>query len=184
MADSRESVSVADIEPEVATSINSDDNLLQSRGQDLETQSHQQEDAHSDNSLLPQNQDLQTQSHQTEDTYDPAPGSTTHDQISISQPSHDQFQALQVQYHVLMTAYLGLQQQSVALQSKSKRRNAELESSLSATLEKLKLSSFGAANIEGNDEMTCQYTGLPVYSVFATLFELLKPFVLDASLKP
>ena len=122
MADSRESVSVADIEPEVATSINSDDNLLQSRGQDLETQSHQQEDAHSDNSLLPQNQDLQTQSHQTEDTYDPAPGSTTHDQISISQPSHDQFQALQVQYHVLMTAYLGLQQQSVALQSKSKKK--------------------------------------------------------------
>ena len=105
MADSCESVNVADIEPEVATSINSDDNLLQSHRQDLEMQPQQPEDAHSDNSLLPQNQDLQTQSHQTEDTCDPAPGSTTHDQISISQPSHDQFQALQMQYHGLMTAY-------------------------------------------------------------------------------
>ena len=32
--------------------------------------------------------------------------------------------------------------------------------------------------------MICQYTGLPVYSVFTTLFDLLKPFVLDCSLKP
>ena len=32
--------------------------------------------------------------------------------------------------------------------------------------------------------MTCQYTGLPVYSVFTTLFDLLKPFVFDSALKP
>ena len=53
MADSCESVNLVDVEPEVATSINLDDNPLQSHGQDLETQSHQPEDAHSDNSLLP-----------------------------------------------------------------------------------------------------------------------------------
>ena len=137
MADSHESVNVADVEPEVATSINSDDIPLQSHGQNLGIQSHQPEDAHSDNSLLPQNQDLQTQSHQTENNCNPALGSTAHDQTSISQPSHDQFQALQMQYHMLMTVYIELQQQSVALQStcsKSKRRNAELESSLSTTL--------------------------------------------------
>ena len=55
---------------------------------------------------------------------------------------------------------------------------------MSFALGKLKLTSFGTANIEGNDEMTRQYTGLPVYSVFITLFDLLKSFVLDSSLKP
>jgi len=88
---------------------------------------------------------------------------------------------------MLITACLGLQQQSVALQntcSISKKRYEELESSFSTTLGKLKLSSFGATNIEGNDEMTCQYTDFPVYSVFITLFDLLKPFVFDSSLKP
>ena len=119
--------------------------------------------------LLLQSQDVEM--HHTED---PTPGLTVLAQhtMSISQPSHDQFQVLQVEYQMLMTAYLGLQQQSVALQhtcSNLKRRNEELESSLSFHLEKLKLTSFGAASIEGNDEMTRQYTGLPVYSVFSTL---------------
>jgi len=46
VADSHESVNVADVEPEVTTSINSDNNPLWLHGQ--EAQSHQPEDAHSD----------------------------------------------------------------------------------------------------------------------------------------
>ena len=49
---------------------------------------------------------------------------------------------------MLMTVYLGLQQQSVA---DKKWRTGK---SLSTTLGKLKLCSFGAANIERNDKMT------------------------------
>ena len=50
-------------------------------------------------------------------------------------------------------------------------------------LEKIRKEAFGYANIEVNDEKTCHYTGLPAYSVFTTLFDMLKPFALSLSSK-
>ena len=71
-----------------------------------------------------------------EGTSDPAPCSMDHGQHVMSA---SQSQALQIENQMLKTAYLGLQQQSIALQNKCSRlkgRNEELERSLSFALVK------------------------------------------------
>ena len=59
----------------------------------------------------------------------------------------------------------------------------KLKTSMCQALEKIRKEAFGYANIEVNDEKTCHYTGLPAYSVFTTLFDMLKPFALSLSSK-
>ena len=63
------------------------------------------------------------------------------------------------------------------------QKNKELKTSIGQALKEIRKEAFGYANIEENDEKTCHYTGLPTYSVFATLFDLLKPFVVSLSSK-
>ena len=75
---------------------------------------------------------------------------------------------------------------SVALQYKCNKldaKNKELKASVEQALNEIRSKAFGYANIEEDDEKTYHYTALPTYSVFTTLFGLLKPFVVSVSSK-
>ena len=94
-------------------------------------------------------------------------------------------QLLQMECHQLMTANTELLQKSAALQCECNElstENKELKESVGDTLEELRKETFGFTNIEESDEKTCHYTGLPTYSVFTTLFDLLKLSVISSSL--
>ena len=93
----------------------------------------------------------------------------------------NQYNALQMECYQLMAANTELLQKSVTLQHEYCNLNAqnkELRISVCQALKDVRKEAFGYANIEENDEKTCHYTGLPTYSVFTTLFDLLKPFVI------
>ena len=98
----------------------------------------------------------------------------------------DQNNSLQTECYYLRAANTELFHKSVALQyecNKLDAKNKELKTSMGQALKEIRKEAFGYANIEENDEKTCHYTGLPTYSVFATLFDLLKPFVVSSSSK-
>ena len=85
-----------------------------------------------------------------------------------------------------MAANTELLQKSVTLQHeccKLNAQNKELRTSVCQALKDVRKEAFGYANIEENDEKICHYTGLPTYSVFTTLFDLLKPFVIGHMLQ-
>ena len=98
----------------------------------------------------------------------------------------NQNNALQMECYQLMAANTELLQKSVILQReccKLNAQNKELRTSVCQALKDVRKEAFGYANIEENDEKTCHYTGLPTYSVFTTLFDLLKPFVIGHTLQ-
>ena len=98
----------------------------------------------------------------------------------------NQNNALQMECYQLMAANTELLQKSVTLQHeccKLNAQNKELRTSVCQALKDVRKEAFGYANIEENDEKTCHYTGLPTYSVFTTLFDLLKPFVIGHTLQ-
>ena len=85
-----------------------------------------------------------------------------------------------------MAANTELFQRSMALQHECNEldaKNNELKTSMCQAVKEIRKEAFGYANIEANDETTCHYTGLPAYSVFTTLFDLFKPFVVSSSSK-
>ena len=49
------------------------------------------------------------------------------------------------------------------------QENAHLEN-------QLRCAKFGAENIRDDDDKTCFYTGLPTFTLFITLFDLLKGY--------
>ena len=98
----------------------------------------------------------------------------------------DQNNSLQTECYHLMAANTELFHKSVVLQYECNKLDAkkkELKTSMGQALKEIRKEAFGYANIEENDEQTCHYTGLPTYSVFTTLFDLLKPFVVNSSSK-
>ena len=98
----------------------------------------------------------------------------------------EQSKSLHTQCCQLGAANAELFQRSMALQQECYKlnvKNMELKTSICQALITIREEAFGYTNIEAHDEKTCHYTGLPAYSVFTTLFDLLKPFVLRLSSK-
>jgi len=98
----------------------------------------------------------------------------------------EQNKSQQKECYQLMASNTELLQKSVALQyecNKLDAKNKEMKKSRCQALKETRKEAFGYANIEENYEKTCHYTGLPTYSVFTTLFDLLKPYVVSSSSK-
>ena len=93
---------------------------------------------------------------------------------------------LQMECNQLMAANTELLQKSAALQNEFNKidaQNKDLKASVSQALKEVRKEAFGYTNIEASDEETCHYTGLPTYTVFSTLFDLPKPFVIGHKLQ-
>ena len=87
-------------------------------------------------------------------------------------PTEEQNQQLQSDKHMLERTLSGVHMELAATQAANttlSQENAHLEN-------QLRCAKFGAENIRDDDAKTCFYTGLPTFTLFITLFDLLKGY--------